>query len=119
MQLTPSGQARTPEGRRIVETERAVVELERRLAAWDRERAAVVSRELGTDPFALVSRTWPDLAAIGATSAASDAAPLSPAAIEAEYASMRLAGIGKLTVGGISAFLLVALPLTLILNVLT
>lgn len=117
--MMPSGQARSPEGRRIVETERAVAELERRLTGWDRERAAVVSRELGSDPFALVSQTWPDLAAIGATSAASDAAPLSPAAIEAEYASMRWAGIGKLIVGGISALLLVAVPLTLILNVLT
>lgn len=119
MYLNLPGRTQSVAARRVVETERAVAEFERRLASWDRQRAAVVSGDLGSDPFALVDTSWPSLTAIGAASAASEAAPLSPAAIEAEAGSLRWAGLGKLTVGGLSILILLSIPVSLVLTVLS
>ena len=53
---------RTAEGRRIEAAEAAVSELDQRLAEWDEQRALVVADELGDDPHAHVSATWPTVA---------------------------------------------------------
>lgn len=109
---------RTAEGRRIEAAEAAVSELDQRLAEWDEQRALVVADELGDDPHAHVSATWPTVAQARAAAAGRLAAPLSPAAVEAECAELSWAGLGKLIGAGISAAVLLSVPLTLVLHAL-
>lgn len=118
MELPSVTSSRTAEGRRIEAAEAAVAELEQRLAEWDEQRALVAADELGSDPHALVPGAWPAVAEAHASSAGRLAAPLSPAAIEAECSELRWTGVGKLVGAGIAAAVLVSIPLTLILNVL-
>lgn len=118
MQLPSVTSARTAEGRRIAAAEAAVSEFDQRLAEWDGARAIVAADELGTDPYRHVPTTWPAVAEASASSAGRLAAPLSPNAIEAESSELMWSGVGKLIGAGISAAVLLAVPLTLVLNAL-
>lgn len=118
MELPSVTSSRTAEGRRIEAAEAAVSELDQRLAEWDEQRAVVAAGELGHDPHAHVPATWPSVAEAHAASAGRLAAPLSPAALDAECSELRWAGMGKLIGAGISATVLLSVPLTLVLRVL-
>ncbi|MBS7548860.1 hypothetical protein [Dietzia massiliensis] len=108
--------SRTSEGRRIAEAEAAVAELDQRLAEWDEQRALLAADDLGSDPHRHVPRTWPAVAESAASAAGRLAAPLSPAALEAERSELRWSGVGKLIGASLSAAVLLAVPLTLVLN---
>lgn len=116
MELPSVTSSRTAEGRRIEAAEAAVAELDQRLTEWDEQRALVSADELGADPNAHVTATWPTVAEARAVSAGRLAAPLSPAAIDAECSELRWAGVGKLIGAGISAAVLLSVPLTLVLH---
>lgn len=118
MELPSVTSSRTAEGRRIEAAVAAVSELDQRLTEWDEQRALVAADQLGVDPQRHVPATWPTVAEARATSAGRLAAPLSPAAVEAECSELRWAGVGKLIGAGISAALLLAVPLTLVLRAL-
>ncbi|KAA0918980.1 hypothetical protein [Dietzia sp. ANT_WB102] len=118
MQLPPATSPRTAMGRRIAEAEAAVYELDQRLAEWDEQRALIVADELGGDPRRHVPATWPSVAEARASAAGRLAAPLSPTALEAECSELRWAGLGKLVGAGISAVVLLSVPLTLVLHAL-
>ncbi|MEB8327275.1 hypothetical protein [Dietzia kunjamensis] len=118
MELPSVTSSRTAEGRRIEAAEAAVAELDQRLTEWDDQRALVAAAELGDDPHAHVPATWPTVAEARASAAGRLAAPLSPAAVEAECSELRWAGLGKLIGAGISAAVLLSVPLTLVLHAL-
>lgn len=118
MQLPSISSSRTAEGRRIAAAEAAVSELDQRLAEWDEQRALVTAVELGGDPHRDVPLTWPAVAESQAASAARLAAPLSPAALAAECSELRWSALGKLIGAGISAAVLLSVPLTLVLHAL-
>ena len=109
---------RTAEGRRIEVAEAAVAELEQRLAEWDDQRALVAADELGSDPCVHVPATWPGIANAHAATAGRAAAPLSRAAVDVECSELRWSGVAKLVGAGISATILLSVPVTLIVNAL-
>lgn len=116
MAMEPISRAQTAEGRRVARAENAVADLDRRLADWDEQRAELVADELGRNPLRNVPRTWPIKVSANASSAARQAAPLSPNALEAETSALWWSGIGKLIGAGVAITLVLSVPVSLVLN---
>lgn len=116
MAMEPIGRAQTAEARRVARAEDAVADLDRRLADWDEQRAELVADGLGRDPLRRVPRTWPITASAGVSSAARQAAPLSPTALDAETSALWRSAVGKLIGAGVAITVVLSVPVALVLN---
>ena len=116
MALESIGRPQTAQARRVARAEGAVADLDRELADWDEQRAEMMAEGLGSDPRQHVPRTWPIKASASASSAARQAAPLSPATLEAETSALWWSAVGKLIGAGVAITLVLSVPVALVVN---